>query len=420
MRTVLVMAYCISPVRGSEYSVGWNYVVEMSKSNKLIVLCGAAGEHLGDFEELDGVNGLPNVTFVKIEPNRMTGYINFLNKKNIFNYAFYVAYGLWHRQAYQIAKRICDEQRVDIVHYLCPIGYREPGFLWKLDLPYIWGPIGGVQNRPLDLVYSKSRKEWALAAAKSIVNNIQFNTSRRVKAALHRADVLLSSTSDVRSKILKRYGIESIVMAENAIHSSLYGNRQVVKYSLDEVFKIIWIGRLDNNKSLDLLIQGLSKVARQSWHLQVIGEGPNKDSLVDLSVSLGVANQIVFAGKLPRTEVLARIQDSHLHVITSMQEGNPTTIWECMSFGVPTLSLDHCGMHDVICDRCGVRVPISSYSRTVDDIGSRLADLMTKDGHIEDLSLGVSQCFEKFTWKARKNIWEHYYDDAVRVWSEGR
>jgi hypothetical protein len=23
------------------------------------------------------------------------------------------------------------------------IGYREPGYLWKLNVPFVWGPMGG-------------------------------------------------------------------------------------------------------------------------------------------------------------------------------------------------------------------------------------------------------------------------------------
>lgn len=40
MRTVLLITYDISPYRGSEASVSWNYVNNMQHSNELIVLYG--------------------------------------------------------------------------------------------------------------------------------------------------------------------------------------------------------------------------------------------------------------------------------------------------------------------------------------------------------------------------------------------
>ena len=51
-KKILVLAYAISPYRGSEYSVAWNYVTEMSKSNELVVIYGTSGSHMGDIEEM--------------------------------------------------------------------------------------------------------------------------------------------------------------------------------------------------------------------------------------------------------------------------------------------------------------------------------------------------------------------------------
>ena len=69
MKNILVLAYQLSPTKGSEYSVAWNYVIRMSKYNRLTVLYGASGEHLGDcseMEEFAQTNILPNVTFICI------------------------------------------------------------------------------------------------------------------------------------------------------------------------------------------------------------------------------------------------------------------------------------------------------------------------------------------------------------------
>lgn len=44
---ILVLAYLLSPSKGSEYSVAWNYVTHMSKKNNLTVLYGASGNQMG-------------------------------------------------------------------------------------------------------------------------------------------------------------------------------------------------------------------------------------------------------------------------------------------------------------------------------------------------------------------------------------
>ena len=62
---ILVLAYAISPTRGSEYSVAWNYVTRMSKYHKLTVLYGCSGSHIGDCKEMEKYiveKRIPNVT----------------------------------------------------------------------------------------------------------------------------------------------------------------------------------------------------------------------------------------------------------------------------------------------------------------------------------------------------------------------
>ena len=39
----------------------------------------------------------------------------------------------------------------DVVHQVTGTGFREPGHLWKLGKPFVWGPIGGLQFFPLRL-----------------------------------------------------------------------------------------------------------------------------------------------------------------------------------------------------------------------------------------------------------------------------
>ena len=172
-RNILVLAYAISPIRGSEYSVAWNYINEMSKDNDLVVLYGAAGNHMGDFDEIESwllTNSVLNVKFVPVYPNSLTLKLNYLNRKGILPYVFYFAYNFWHRQVYKKTKELIANEHFDLIHFLNPIGYREPGYLWKFDLPYIWGPIGGVSNRPKQLFKDLTLKNKTLFTVRNWAN----------------------------------------------------------------------------------------------------------------------------------------------------------------------------------------------------------------------------------------------------------
>lgn len=422
-KSILVLAYSISPTRGSEYSVGWNYVEEMSVNNDLVVLYGLAGDHMGDVDEVENsriCQDMPNVKFIPVRPNFMANLLNTLNRKGVFVYTFYFAYKLWHKQAYRAARGIIEHQPIDLIHYLCPIGYREPGYLWKLDKPYIWGPIGGVMNRPAGIMLDKSLFRGLIGVLRNIVNTLQFRYSKRVKSALARSDLLLASTSETKRMLHDEHGIDSVHLPENAIRAEMLGNQRLAKVLPNECLNIIWVGGVDERKSLDILLTALSHLKDGNWHLYVVGSGPLTGKCMELSRQLGVAERITWVGSVSRETVNSYYARAHLHAITSLMEGNPTVIWEAMSFGVPTITLDHCGMHDTVCDACGIKIPVGTLEQTVHRYADSLDRLISNPHLITDLSRGVFECSRNVTWDQRRIHWETFYQSAVDSWTKKR
>ena len=110
------------------------------------------------------------------------------------------------------------------------------------------------------------------------------------------------------------------------------------------------------------------------------------------------------------------LSKSQLHIITSVSEANTTVIWEAMSAGVPTLSLDHCGMHDTICEKCGIKIPIISYNQVISDIAIELDKLIVNPIKLDNLSNGVVVCAKKYNWESRRLFFNKMYDLAIEKW----
>lgn len=65
------------------------------------------------------------------------------------DWRFYKHYRDWQWKTYLMAKEIIQQHSIDIVHQLNMIGFREPGYLWKIEnKPFVWGPIGGLKQFP--------------------------------------------------------------------------------------------------------------------------------------------------------------------------------------------------------------------------------------------------------------------------------
>jgi glycosyltransferase involved in cell wall biosynthesis len=108
--------------------------------------------------------------------------------------------------------------------------------------------------------------------------------------------------------------------------------------------RLLWTGRLGPQKGLDLLLPALATAAGQGldFHLELVGEGPDREALEAQARSLGLAGKIHFAGPLPEADVRERLLSCDVFVLPSRYEGMSNSALEAMEAGLPCL-LTRCG-----------------------------------------------------------------------------
>ena len=423
MKNILVIAYQLNPLKGSECSVAWDYVVNMSKQNKLTVLFGSSEEYhmIGNTKSMmDYVsqNSMDNVTFLPISLDNEFKETDY-SALGIF--LFYKQYRKWHQKVRTVALELINQQKYDLIHYLGPIGYREPGFLYDLGLPYIWGPIGGFGGINMKLLKATcSITGAAKLSLRKYANFYQQHFNSRVKLAINHADVVIGATTEYTRIINKYVNKDSNVvikhLPENCIKEKHPLN--VCKFDSD-VLKLIWIGRPDANKGLILLLEAMSKLPdKKQIYLDVVGSWVLEERLKKWSKKHGLENCVKWNGRVERNKVFDLINDAHLNVITSLYDANTTVIWEAMAMGVPTMSLDHCGMHDTITKETGIKIPIQSYGQVVNDIRDNLLRLINNKELKYQMALAVMKDRDKYTWESRSSFFEDMYNTAIRVRNE--
>jgi glycosyltransferase involved in cell wall biosynthesis len=412
---VLLLAYAVSPQRGSEYSVAWNHITWMSKYCELTVLYGCAGTHMGDFEELaDPVlrESLPSVNFVPVPPPLLARLLNAVNRRGWLTYSFYLAYRVWQREAGRVARQLAREQVYDLIHYVGPIGYREPGTMWRMDLPYVWGPIGGATHLPWMLARALPLADRVRLGLRAVANWFQLRFSKRVRRALSRADLVLTATTENQAIFRRVLGVESLYLPENGVVGEVALNQ--AKFDDLQRLKLVWIGSLEARKALKILVDAMQRTQHAArFEVHVAGDGPLGTVLQKTVASAGLAAQFVWHGQVERQTVHHLLNDSHLHVITSVSEANTTVVWEAMALGVPTLTIDHCGMHDTITDGAGLKVPIGQYDEVVAGFARHLDELAEHPERLRQMAQQVLADADRFHWKHRPAFWLKCYADTV-------
>lgn len=404
MKTILILAFDVSPYRGSEASISWNYLINMMHSNHLIVLYGKGKSEIEDYLKN---NTMPNVSFYNIDCMSQSYDMGLL-----YDIKYNLDYRNWHKKVYKSAKELIEKEQIDVIHYLGPGGFKEPGYLWKLNKPYIWGPILGVENRPFKLYKALSFRGKINALTRRIIHNGMFRFMPRLRKAIKRCDYIFSITTNTQKQLSTIYHKNSYYLPEHGI-LQMEAN-QPLHYEKDNILNLIWVGTLCERKALIILIDALAKIKDMPFCLNVVGTGPLDEKLKHSSAQKGLSNKIIWHGHVSRNQVQEIFSTAHLHIISSLGESTTTVLFEAMSKGIPTMTLDHCGMSRVVCEKCGIRIPIKSYRYVVNDIASNLVSLIRDPEKLTRLSVETIECAKKYTWDKRVTVFNKSYETAIK------
>ncbi|MEQ8268829.1 MAG: glycosyltransferase [Parvibaculum sp.] len=111
--------------------------------------------------------------------------------------------------------------------------------------------------------------------------------------------------------------------------------------------RFVYMGRLDREKALDLMIRGFAGLpSTAAARLVLVGEGPKQRELKALATDLGVASRVDFTGRLDDVAPALRAADFYLS--TSFSEGMSNSLLEAMSYGVVPIVSRVSGVEDMV------------------------------------------------------------------------
>lgn len=137
----------------------------------------------------------------------------------------------------------------------------------------------------------------------------------------------------------------------------------------EDVFRITFIGQLNSGKGVDLLLEALSNFREASFELVLVGDGPQRMQLENLSSELGIERQVRFVGAVPNRSIHEYLAVTDLHVLPSRYDGWGAVVNEALMSGVPSIASDACGasclLHSV--ERGGVfpRLDVTALSSLI-------------------------------------------------------
>jgi len=135
MKTFLISAYACEPGKGSEPGVGWNWAIELSKENRVIVI--TRSNNKAPIDAHYDSSTYPNLTFFYCD---VQANLAFWKSGQRGLYLYYI---IWQICCFKLAKKICSTEKIDFAMTLTFGNMWLPTFMHKLPCEFIWGPLGG-------------------------------------------------------------------------------------------------------------------------------------------------------------------------------------------------------------------------------------------------------------------------------------
>jgi colanic acid/amylovoran biosynthesis glycosyltransferase len=115
---------------------------------------------------------------------------------------------------------------------------------------------------------------------------------------------------------------------------------------------LLFVGRLAAAKGLPILLESLAtlKQAHPDILLTVVGDGPDRQKLEQMTADLGLSKNVDFVGYQSQAEVRKHLQQTDVFVMSSFAEGIPVVLMEAMAAGVPVVATRIAGVSELVED----------------------------------------------------------------------
>jgi len=264
------------------------------------------------------------------------------------------------------------------------LGPRTAAAAQSLKIPYVVEPIGMfvpiVRNLFLKRAYHRFFGKLLLQNAAAIIATAEQEKSELIAGGIP-ADKI----------VLRRNGVSvpASLPARGAFRASL--NLPA------DARLILFLGRLSQKKSPDLLLQAFAQVAPPSpaAHLAFVGpdESGMRSRLQQMAQQLGVATRVHFSGPLTGDSKWSAYRDADIFVLPSQNENFGNTAAESVAAGTPVIVTEQCGIAPLLAGIAGIAVPHSAAS-----IADTISTLLNDPTLHAQLKNGCATAVQRLDW----------------------
>lgn len=296
----------------------------------------------------------------------------------------------------------------DLVHRVTPLSPTSPSSLAakckRANVPFVLGPLNG--GLPWPKGYNEERakeKEWL-----SFVRSL-YSLNPLIKSTYRNASAVIVGSRHTESEISK-YRHSTFYIPENGIDLNDFKMKEYAPLH-GRKLRGVFVGRLVPYKGADVAIKGCANALRDGrMELEIVGDGPEMSSLVNMVAELGLGRAVAFSGWLSHREVASRLTTSDLLVFPSIREFGGGVVLEAMASGVVPIVVDYGGPGELVSEKSGFKIPLGSKEMLSSQLERIIDGVMNSNLELSDRSIySRERVQEVYTWDKKANEIEKIY-----------
>ena len=406
---ILYIACSCSPNYGSEDKIGWNIPLESAKQNNVWVI--AREESRKEIEDYINKYNIQNPRFFYIEIPRII--------KTLFKPPFYTTrLNAWHKRAFKLAKQLCQEENIDIIHQITPIEFRSIGNYGKIPgIKFVCGPIAGAQNiSKAHFSYLSANKliEWIRVTANRWFY-FMFVLSKRLENLSYIFFANKETYLYLYKVLPKRLSFE--LLSDISISESELIIAEDIEKEEVKKCRFLVAGRLVYLKGVSFLLDVLARIPKEFFYeCIIVGDGPERYNLLQKSEELHLSNKVKLMGNIAYNEMVFEYRKSSTLVFPSFREASGSVILEAMANGLPVVTINRFGGADIVNADCGWLYDGETKEEMIEALKNILIECIEHPEEVARKGRNAVERAKEFTWDKRA---VHYQEIYERLLSEG-
>lgn len=231
----------------------------------------------------------------------------------------------------EIAKSIAKEEEFDVIH--CHDWMTYPAGIKAKQ----------VSNKPLVIHVHATEFDRTGSNPNQKVYEIE-------REGMHKADSIIAVSNFTKNKIVEHYGInpDKVTVVHNAIETDGYDIS--ADFGLKDNKIVLFFGRITMQKGPDYFIYAAKKVLEHEKNVKFViaGSGDMERFIIEKAAELGIADKVIFAGRLKQEEVPKVYKMADVYVMPSISEPFGLTALESMAAGTPVIISKQSGVSEVV------------------------------------------------------------------------